>query len=116
MVAGEDLGWVAASGLEGASTITVTLGADSAVHRDYTVRLVFAEPYDVAPTERVFDVSLQGKKVLSNLDVVRETGGARKVLVREFSDVRANAELTIDLNAITGKTILAGVEIVADAP
>lgn len=117
MVAGEDLAWVAASGVEGASTITITLAADSsAVQRDYTVRLVFAEPYDVKPDERVFDVSLQGKKVLSNLDVVRETGGARKVLVREFSDVGAKAELTIDLHAITGNTILAGVEIVADGP
>jgi outer membrane protein assembly factor BamB len=118
MIAKDDLDWVAASGVEGASNITVTLNANSANggDREYTVRLVFAEPYDVKPDQRVFDVSLQGKKVLSNLDVAREAGGPRKVLVREFSGVRANKDLSIDLKATTDKTIIAGVEIVADAP
>jgi len=118
MVAGDDLAWVAASGVEGASNVTVTLSADSAdtVDRDYTVRLVFAEPFDVQPDQRVFDVDVQSKKVLSHLDVAREAGGPRKVLVREISGVKANRELTIDLKAINGKTILGGVEIVADGP
>ena len=116
MVAGDDLDWVAASGVEGASAVTVTLSADpeTAGDRDYTVRLVFAEPYDVKPAQRVFDVGLQGKKVLSNFDVAQEAGGPRKVLVREFSGISAGKELTIDLEASVGKTILGGVEIVAD--
>ena len=118
MVAGDDLAWVAASGVEGASSVIVTLNTDStdADDRGYTVRLVFAEPHDVKPGQRAFDVSLQGEKVISSLDVAREAGGPRKVVVREFSGIRAGKELTIDLDAATGKTILAGVEIVADAP
>ena len=118
LVSGDDLDWVASSGVEGASAVTVTLNADPADtdDRDYTVRLVFAEPHEVKPDERVLDVSLQGKKVLSNFDVAREAGGANKVVVREFAGVTAGKELTINLEAGTGKTILCGVEIIADEP
>ncbi len=43
--------------------------------RKFIVRLHFAELEDVAPGERVFDVLVQGKTVVENLDVVKEAGG-----------------------------------------
>ena len=117
LVEGESLRWVAASGVEGASVVTVTLNGDpaKAESRRYTVRLVFAEPNDFEPTERVFGVSLQGKEVLSNFDVVREAGGRNRVVVREFLGVMADKELVIGLEPAAGKSVLSGVEIVAEA-
>ena len=49
----------------------------------YTVYLYFAEPENKQPGERVFDVSLQGKTVLEDLDIVKEAGGQWKSLVKE---------------------------------
>ncbi|MFH1923737.1 MAG: PQQ-binding-like beta-propeller repeat protein, partial [Planctomycetota bacterium] len=116
-VEGEDLAWVAASGVEGASTVTVPLGGDPAKPgaRRYTVRLVFAEPDDLKPGERVFDVSLQGNEVLTAFDVVGQAGARNRTVVREFPGVTADKELTIGLKATAGKPILSGVQIVAEA-
>ena len=115
-VEGEDLAWVAASGVEGVSTVTVPLGSDPANPgaRRYTVRLVFAEPDDLKPGDRVFDVSLQGSAVLTGFDVVGQAGARNRAVVREFPGVTADKELTIGLKATTGKPILSGVEIVAE--
>lgn len=97
--------------------MTVTLNDDptKAESGRYTVRLVFAEPDDLKPAERVFHVSLQGKRVLSNFDVVREAGGRNRVVVREFSGIAAEAELVVGMQATAGRSILSGVEIIAEA-
>ena len=42
---------------------------------DYRVKLHFMEPRDFGSGKRVFDVSLQGETVLSELDVARAAGG-----------------------------------------
>ena len=71
---GNGIKWVAASGLEGAGQIRIKLRA---VQCPYTVRLHFAEPaMETRPGERVFNVSLQGKEVLKDFDVVTEAGGS----------------------------------------
>ena len=61
----------------------------------YRVRLHFAEPIDLAPGERVFSVRLQGKQVLSDLDVRKLTGAHNRGLVKEFSKVPIADELVI---------------------
>lgn len=66
----DGLRWVAASGFEGAASIAITLDANPAEQRLYTVRLHFAEQEETASGLRVFDVSVQGVKRLSNLDIV----------------------------------------------
>ena len=65
--------------------------------RPYTVRLHFAELGDVAPGARVFAVKLQGQVVVPALDVVKEAGGPRRALVREFPHVLAADALTLEL-------------------
>ena len=102
---------VCASGVQGVGQITVPLGGGQ---RAYTVRLYFAEPDESAPGSRVFDVSLQGKKVLAALDIAKETGGRRKGLVKEFKAVAAAGDLTIGLEATKGQPVLCGVEVVAE--
>ncbi|MCX6899804.1 MAG: PQQ-binding-like beta-propeller repeat protein [Verrucomicrobia bacterium] len=63
----------------------------------YTVRLGFAEMDDVKPGERVFDIALQGQPALKNFDVVKEAGGQRKAIVKEFKGVAVSDNLTIEL-------------------
>jgi hypothetical protein len=65
--------------------------------RRFTVRLHFAELDDPQPGRRVFDVALQGKTVLDNLDILREAGGKDRALVKEFRDVEASDQIVIDL-------------------
>jgi hypothetical protein len=105
--------WVAASGVEGLESLTISLGEGVRENRAYRVRLYFSEPDDLEPGERRFDVALDGETVLESLDVVREAGGRGRVLIKEFENVPAGASLTIELTPVTGRTLLSGVEVVA---
>lgn len=104
------LPWVAASGVEGATSIAVTLDKDAKAATPYTVRLYFMEPTERA---RRFGVSLQGAEVLKDFDILREAGGPLRSVVKEFKGVSAAKELKI---AFTGEAILSGVEIEAEQP
>ncbi len=108
-----DLKWVAASGLEGVESITVTL-AGKAAARSCTVRLHFAEPAASAKAgERVFTVNLQGKDVLKDFDIVKAAGGPRRAIVREFRPVMVTQHLELAFSAKEGNPLICGIEIVA---
>jgi len=79
--------------------------------RSFTVRLYFAEPEDLKAGQRVFDVILQGKTVLSDLDVAKEAGGPNRLVDKTFRGILASNDLTIQLSPKTGQTLLCGVEI-----
>ena len=115
---GPGLTWVGASGLEGATSISLTLAARAATPRPYTVRLTFAEPRDVGPGRRVFAVALQGQDVLRDFDIVRAAGGPRRVVVREFRGVRVSDMLTVTLkrspDASGAPPLLCGLEALAE--
>ena len=106
--------WVAASGVEGAASLTVTLSPIPTKERSYTVRLYFLEPDDNRPAQRVFDVSLQGKPVLKELDVAKAATGNNRAIVREFKGIQASTTMTIELDAIEGRTLLSGIEIMVE--
>ena len=87
-----------------------------APERQFTVRLHFAETGKVKPGECVFDVSLQGKPVLKDFDVVREAG-RDTALVKEFQGVKATDEIAVDLLQKPGAKVspaICGVEIMAE--
>jgi len=111
-VKGAGLQWVAASGCEGLESIIVTTAATKTVSK-YTVRLYFSEPQQLKPGERVFDVGLQGETVLESLDVAKLAQGPGNILVREFKDVSCDGQLRVTLKAHKGKTLLCGIEILA---
>ena len=117
-VAASPLAWVGSSGLRGLRQLSVSLGADRAGPRRYTVRMVFLEPDAVPVGRRLFDVSLQGKVILHRLDVRAEAGESRRVLVREFRNITIDRDLTIDLkpcpDADIGETLLSGVEVLPE--
>jgi hypothetical protein len=80
--------------------------------RPHTVRLYFAEMEGKTPGQRVFDVSLQGKPALTKLDVVKEAGGPKRELMKEFKDVGIADKLIIGFAPQAGEPMLSGVEIV----
>jgi hypothetical protein len=88
--------------------------------RPFTVRLHFAEIEDVQPGERVFDVAVQGKNILQDLDIAREAGGKNRALVKELSHVEASEQIVIELRSkgqhSHGSTppIISGVEVVQE--
>jgi len=62
----------------------------------YRVRLFFAETYVKKKGERVFDVFINGKKVLADLDILKETGAVDKGLEKVIEGV-ASLEGKIDI-------------------
>ena len=109
--------WVTSSGLKGVNEVTVTLGKMDAP-ATYTVRLYFAEPDDIAAGQRVFHVVIQGTQVLSDFDIVKESGSRARTVIKEFKGISAQGQLTIRLDPSVGATvrapILCGVELIAE--
>jgi len=84
--------------------------------RTYAVRLYFAEPEECGPGDRAFGVAVQGKTVIPKLDVLKESGGRLRPLVREFSGIRASTALSVSfLPTVNSKPpVLSGIEILPD--
>ncbi|HIQ22070.1 MAG TPA: hypothetical protein EYH34_12680 [Planctomycetes bacterium] len=82
--------------------------------RRFSLRLHFAEMEDIEPGRRVFDVVVQGKKVLDGLDVIRQAGGRFRPLVEEIHNVEATDRMVIDLQPSGGDLppFVCGVELV----
>ncbi len=53
----------------------------------YKVNLKFAETYVKEPGQRVFDVVINGKKVLDHFDILKEAGGFGKGIEKNFAEV-----------------------------
>ena len=111
---GKGLKWVAASGVEGASEVVITLPGKVKESRNFTVRLHFAEPAAQSAGHRLMNVALQGTGVLTDFDVAKEAGGTNRTLVKEFKNVAVRGDLKISLRAKTGQTVLCGVELIVE--
>lgn len=106
----------------GGSTNTVAASITSADLPEleparYTVRLYFSEPDEVATGQRVFDVEIQGQKVLEKLDIIQETGVPFHGVVKEFKGIEVTKDLAIHLRQAPGsplKPVLSGVELLQE--
>ena len=98
----------------------IVVPEDRAAPKTLSVRLHFAELEDRGPGERVFDVKLQGKVVLKDLDVVKAAGGRGRALVKQFDGIAAAGALAIELvpkaGELTASTapIISGIEVTAE--
>lgn len=115
LISGDGTPWIAASGVEGLTSVHIGLGKPDSKPNRYTVRLHFSEPDAVTAGQRVFSVALQGSTVIDQLDVAATSGGRNVGFVREFRGIVADESVDIDFRSIVGKTLLCGVEIVNDA-
>jgi outer membrane protein assembly factor BamB len=90
---GSSLSWLASSGCRGISQLELLTKGGSTAR--YTVRLTFADPDNDQAGRRVFDVRIQDKTVLESFDIVKESGGRFKPLVKEFKgiDIKDRLEL-----------------------
>jgi len=114
-IAAGPLPWVAASGAENITVLTVQLIPGGAEPKTYTVRLVFAEKNrDSKAGDRVFDVLIQDKIVEKTFDIVKAAGGTMRSVVREYKAIAVKDGLTVGLKSVKGDPILCGVEAVAE--
>jgi len=115
-VQSEKTPWISASSIGGIRSLEITLSEEpSELEASYSVHLYFSEPEKMQEGERVFEVILQGKKVLENFDIISETGKENKELVKSFSGIRAGQTLTLEMVPKQGNTILSGIELIHES-
>ncbi len=83
--------------------------------RRYDVTLIFAEPEDVAPGQRVFDVLVQGDRVARDLDIVERAGGYRRTYRLRLPGISVDSDLRMDFVPREGSMppVISGVEVIA---
>lgn len=117
-VAGTDTPWVFSSFCRGMHEFTVPLLGESDEPRRYTVRLLFAEPDDAQPGQRLSDLALQGKRVLEQFDVTAEAGGNVTAVVKQFDGIEVEGDLVVSLTPSEGAriatSIISGIEVLAE--
>ena len=86
-------------------TLPVSLGA-------YTVNLKFAELYNNAAGQRVFNIDINGTTVLTNFDVFAQTGGEFKAIDKSFSVNATNGQIMITLTSVIGSPAINAIEVV----
>ncbi len=78
----------------------------------YSVVLHFAETYHEDPGMRVFDVSIEGKKVLSDFDTVKAAGKDLTAVSKTFEVKVTDGELTIEFGINTENPMINGIEVI----
>jgi len=117
---GDGPSWVAASGCRGISKLELGLGTSGKV--TCRVGLHFAEPDNTSPGRRVFDVAIEGKRVLKNFDIFGEAGARNRSLVKIFEGIEVDdGRLTIeftptqpDVGDESSLPLLCGVEVTVE--
>lgn len=110
----EDHSYVAASALNGVQEITVTLSEETMNNSIYTVKLYFAEIEKANAASRIFDVEVQGDKVLTNFNISKEVNGINKLNVKTIEGVLIQDKLSIKLSAANNEILplLSGIELI----
>ena len=82
----------------------------------YTVRLHLAEIYFSATGKRVFNVSINGAQVLSNMDIYAVAGAKNKAIMQEF-DVTADGsgQIAVQFSSVVENPKCSGIEILGGA-
>ena len=72
--------------------------------------LTFAEP-SLAPGARRFSVTVNGRRMITGLDIAAAAGGPLKALTRQFTVDVGKAGLDLRFVPQTGKAIVSAIEI-----
>ena len=107
MKGGSGWPWVAASGVEGATSVKIS----GLRQGDFTVRLFFADPECENPGERVFDIVVNGQTLAERYDIVGTAGARMKSTTIECESVPVDDSLEVQLRPRAGQPILSGVEV-----
>jgi len=118
-----ELPWVASSWIGDVQHVAVHLNYGGAGQKQppagsgkYTLRLYFAEPEDLKPGQRVFDVQVEGQAPLENVDIIKEAGAPQRGIVREWKGIEANEKVTVTFKSKTAPftALLCGLELIAE--
>lgn len=83
-----------------------------AVNANYTVTLQFAETYWTAAGKRVFNVSINGRQVLTNFDIYASAGGANKAVAKSFTAMaNSSGVVTIQFTTVTDNAQINGIQL-----
>jgi beta-galactosidase len=77
----------------------------------YAIVLHFAEPTAAAAGERVFDVSVNGKRVLKHLDVFAVAGGKLKAVEQTVQAKARDGVLLIEFQPVKGQAVVSALSI-----
>jgi len=119
-IADADKPWAFSSGVRGLRQCTIPLAAPTDGTSRYTVRLAFAELDHEAAGKRVFDIKIQGRAAAEKVDVFQQADGRDKPLIKEFTGIDADAELSIEFVPAAANPapdqlpVLQGIEVVRE--
>ena len=65
-----------------------------------TVELLFAETFWEEPGKRVFDVAINGQRVLRDFDIFRDAGGKNRAVVKQFEVNAPDGVVTVSSPAV----------------
>lgn len=102
--------WVAASAVEGLEELIL----HDLKPGNYTVRFYFAELDGAAPGERVQTISLQGKAVLTDVDIRSRAKAAMTGIIEQVDGVMVDGILTINLQSTDGESLISGIEVIRE--
>ena len=81
---------------------------------NYTVRLHFAETYWTTAGQRTFNVTINGKQVLTNFDIVATAGAEYKAVVEQFTvPADSSGRMTIQFTTVKDNAQVNGIEILS---
>jgi hypothetical protein len=106
-VKGNDLKWVAASGLRGVKSVKLKLKKKGT----YRVRLHFLEPDKLPASARLFDIVINGQTVQRQFDITARAGSSLSSIVCEYTTVSADGIIEIKFQSITAQPpLLSGIK------
>jgi len=97
-----DVPFVFASAVRGIKSSVIPVTGPKDGQAAYTIRLGFSGLPGDKPGQRVFDVKLNGETVLTNFDIVKETGKPDHAIWKEFTRT-IKGDLLVELVAKTAK-------------
>jgi len=87
-----------------------------AVNGDYTLKLHFMEGFWTIPSQRIFNVLINGAAVLTNFDIVPAAGGGKIVLVKSFPVTATTGTVTVTFQGVVGAPIISAIELIPVGP
>lgn len=106
--------WIAATAVVGLTNCEQQVSEKAAADSTFNVQLHFAELEYEAAGERLFDVRINGKTVLSDFDIFDAAGGANRSLRRNFQATADDGKIRVEFVAKKGKACCSGIAIVAE--
>ena len=89
---GSEQPWLFTSAMQGLTELHIPL-LDETEEGTYKVRIGFAAHKGQTKGQRVFDIQMQEKSVLSNFDVLKEAEGPREAIIKEFTGIQVKDQL-----------------------